>query len=415
MNKTRQRIPKLRFTAWRNVGWHVSYRDPKTHSPRKHVFNVREREREADARILYHAWVLKHLGGDAQDKFPTKVEPPPRRPPKGAKVLSGSLLEIASGLIESGRSRTRAGGEPRRRGTISAAVFRDNKKMIHDFLGFLNRRHGLGAVGKMRLADLSMDDVEAYNRDIAKKGYSASQVAKRLQLAKAIIDRGGRPEHGRQMLTWNWDSRDVAHGAPTKERAFPTVDQLKTLLAAADLRGKTMIWLGIGLGLGARDLAAIRVGQIAQDAYDLRRPKTGVERFGTPPPLVYAYVTKYQAAKHRASGQLLFVTRNGVPLVTPTSNAVTLWWSKLRTRIGEDKTTLPGFYTLRHLGATEFGSRPGTSIGDVKRWLGHTASSDVADLYMRPVRPEYRKLIEWVRKRLLSSRYAPRSRKRARS
>jgi integrase len=109
----------------------------------------------------------------------------------------------------------------------------------------------------------------------------------------------------------------------------------------------------------------------------------------------------YQTREKRPVGQLLFVTRHGVPLVQPTSNAVTQWWDKLRKRVGKSKETLPGFYTLRHLGATEFGSRPGTSISDVKRWLGHSASSDMADVYMRPVRPEYREVVEWVRCRLL--------------
>jgi hypothetical protein len=102
-----------------------------------------------------------------------------------------------------------------------------------------------------------MEDIEAYNRHIAERGYSASQVAKRIQLVKAIIGRDGRPEHGRQVLTWNWDSRDVVHGLPPRERILPTVKQLKRLLGASDLRGKTMIWLGIGLGLGAKDLAAV--------------------------------------------------------------------------------------------------------------------------------------------------------------
>lgn len=404
MANTRQRIPKLRFTAWRKLGWHVCFRDRKTGSPRKHLFNIRDRQREAEARILYHAWILEQMGGNAEEKFPTKKKLPPRRA-KSPQLLSGSIAEIASGFRESERTRARSGNEPRRRGTIAAPVFRDRKKQIRDFLEFLNSRYGPNAIAKLRLADLTMDDVEAYNHEIVKKGYSASQVNKRLQLVKAIIDRGGRPEHGRQVLTWNWDSRDVAHGAPTEERIFPTIAQLKKLLAASDLRGRTMIWLGIGLGLGARDLAAIRVGQIAEDAYDLRRSKTGVERFGATPPLVWAYVAKYQATERRPLGQPLFVTRTGVQLVTPTSNAVTQWWSKLRTRAGEKKATLPGFYTLRHLGATEFGSRPGCSIGDIKRWLGHSVSSDVADLYMRPVRPEYRKVIEWLRKRLLSERF----------
>jgi integrase len=252
----------------------------------------------------------------------------------------------------------------------------------------------------MRIVDLSMEDIEGYNRHIAAKGFSASQVAKRIQLVKAIIDRAGRPEHRRQVLAWNWDSRDVAHGAPPRERLLPTVKQLKKLLRATDLRGKTMIWLGIGLGLGAKDLAVIRVGQIVKEAYDLRRAKTGVERYGDTPSLVWMYVNAYQIRQGRPPGELLFVTRNGVPLVQSSSNAVTQWWAKLRTKVGDTTDTLSGFYTLRHLGATEFGSRPGASIGDVKRWLGHTASSDVADLYMRPVRPEYRNLVQWVRRRL---------------
>ena len=77
-----------------------------------------------------------------------------------------------------------------------------------------------------------------------------------------------------------------------------------------------------------------------------------------------------------------------------------LWWTKLRKKIGANKATLSGFYTLRHLGATEFGSRPGASIGDVKRWLGHSASSHMADLYMRPVKPEYREIVNWIRRKL---------------
>lgn len=405
MAKTRQRIPKLRFTAWRDLGWHVAFRDQESGIPRKHLFNIREREREAEARILYHGWVLEKLGGNGK-AYPTQVKPPPR-PPRRSEMLSGCILEVATAFKKAEQSRVRQAGESRRQGSIAPAVFRDRKKQIQDFLEFLNDRHGPAAVTRLRLSDLSMLDIEEFNRHIVKKGYSASQVAKRLHLAKGIIDRAGRPEHGHQVLTWNWESRDVLHGKPTEERTLPTVDQLKGMLQATDLRGRAMIWLGIGLGLGARDLAVIRVGQISSDAYDLRRPKTGVERYGSTPPLVWAYVKKHQQIAHRPTGELLFVTRNGVPLVQPTSNAVTLWWDKLRTRIEESKETLNGFYTLRHLGATEFGSRPGCSIGDIKRWLGHSASSDVADLYMRPVRPEYEEVILWVRKRLSSASLRP--------
>ncbi len=401
MAKTaRQRIPKLRFTSIRAIGWHVAYRDKSTGHSRRHRFGILDRQLEPDARALYHQWLAEYLGGKSPLAHSTiTAKPAPKRGPK-KNILSGSILDISTGLIEAERARTRNADEPRRRGTISALVFRYLSKQLRDFLEFLDGRHGKGAAARMRIGDLSMEDIEYYNRYIAAKGFSASQVAKRMQLVKAIINRAGRPQYGRQVLRWNWDSKDVAHGTPPRERPFPTSKQLRKLLRAADLRGKAMIWLGVGLGLGAKDLSVIRVGQIAKDAYDLRRAKTGVERYGDTPPLVWMYVNAYQTRFLRPPGELLFVTRNGVPLVHSSSNAVAQWWAKLRVRGGDSTKSLPGFYTLRHLGATEFGSRPGTSIGDVKRWLGHTASSDVADLYMRPVRPEYREVVHWLRKRL---------------
>ncbi|GMU33635.1 MAG: hypothetical protein AMXMBFR84_51460 [Candidatus Hydrogenedentota bacterium] len=81
---------------------------------------------------------------------------------------------------------------------------------MKDLLAFINTERGVGANARMRLSDLKMEDIGAFNRAIVKLGFSASQVAKRLQLVKAIIDRAGRPVHGGQMLTWNWDShRDM--------------------------------------------------------------------------------------------------------------------------------------------------------------------------------------------------------------
>jgi hypothetical protein len=40
----------------------------------------------------------------------------------------------------------------------------------------------------------------------------------------------------------------------------------------------------------------------------------------------------------------------------------------------------------------------------MKRWLGHSASSQVADVYMKPVSPEYRPIVEWVGKALSSGK-----------
>jgi integrase len=252
----------------------------------------------------------------------------------------------------------------------------------------------------MMLADLSMEDVEEYNRAIVQAGYSSSQVTKRLQFVRAIIDRAGRPEHGGQVLSWNWNSRDVLHGKPAKKRQLPTLPQLKLVLKECGLREAALVWMAIGCGFGQRDLAAVRVGQVDKKSYDLRRGKTGIERYGETPLMVWNAVQAYLKQSKRSQGDLMFITGKGMPLVHDNVDAVHQWWSKLIKRLGDSCKGMGGFYTLRHLGATEFGSREGCSIGAMKRWLGHSACSDMADIYMKPVSPENRSTVEWIRSAL---------------
>lgn len=393
----KKRIPRLCHTTTRGLGWHVNYRDAETGVAKKHRFAV---ETEAEAKVAYTQWLARHLAGE--DAHGAEPKPRSARPSlAGSAIAPGSLVEVASALIRLMEASVREEGSLRARGTIARPVFVDRQKHIKDFLTFINKRHGKGTAARMRVEDLPMTDVEFFNRHLVDKGYSASQVGKRMQMVKRIIDRAGRPEHGQQRLAWNWDSRDIVHGKPSKRRVLPTVKQLEKLLAATDERGRAMIWLGIGLGFGAADLSVLRVGQIDTEAYDLRRGKTGIERFGTTPPLVWRIVSEHIEQHGRKEGELVFVTRDGLSLVHARSNAVTQWWSKLRTRIGEKPDTLSGFYVLRHLGATEFGSRPGTSIAEMKRWLGHSAASEMADVYMRPLPPENKAVVEWVRKKLL--------------
>ena len=405
----RKRIPKLSFTENQGIGWHVSFRDPKTGLPTRHRFSISEESRKPEALVAYHRWLAEYLeNGPPRTQPERKVND--RRSRQGVSslvskraVVPGSIIHVASGFLASLQARVRQPGEARRQGTIAQAVYKDRLKHITDFLDYLNRQHGERTTARLMIADLSMADVEGFNRWAVEAGYSASQVNKRMQMVKGIIDRAGRPEYGGQVLSWNWDSRDVAHGKPSEARVLPTRDQLRRVLAACDLRERTMIWMAIGLGFGQKDLASVFVSQIDATSYDLRRSKTGVERYGTTPPLVWAHIKKYLAANSRKPGDLLFVTRRGYPLVHGRVNAVTQWWAKLRTAIGETTETLGGFYTLRHLGATEYGSRPTCSISDMRRWLGHETSSRVADVYMRPVAPEYREVVEWVRTRLQSS------------
>lgn len=410
LHKSRKRrIPVLKFTNTRGIGWHVSFRDAATGTPRKHRFGMLTREQADQA---YHDWVSAHLRGQTPTLKPKRrkkldlqaVAVKPRDKGVPVEILPGSLLHITSGLLKYDESRIRDEPGPRRHGTICQEVYDQFKASAQEILQFINTRHGQGAVGRMMLADLKMEDVEAYNLAIVQAGYSASQVTKRLQYVKAIIDRAGRPEHGGQVLSWNWNSRDVAHGKPPKKRRFPTLSQLKAVLRECGSRETAMVWMAIGCGFGQRDLAAVRIGQIDKKSYDLRRGKTGIERYGETPLMVWNAVQAYRTKSKRSNGELMFITAKGMPLVHDNVDAVHQWWTKLVKRLGESCKGMGGFYTLRHLGATEFGSRQGCSIGAMKRWLGHSASSDMADIYMKPVSPENRAVVEWVRKVLQSGK-----------
>lgn len=403
-HQRKPRIPKLSFTTNRGIGWHVSFRDPQTGNPKKHRFDLANPSDKAEAERRYANWLDEYLHGRPTPRHGHRRSPSSINHELATQTAvtmqPGCLLEVANGLLNYEQSRVREADTPRARGTIHPDVFRYRCYYVRAFLKFINTEHGQGAVGKIRVDDLTMPQVEGYNRKLMEDNLSSAAIAHAMQGVRHLIIRAGRPEHGQQTLSWNWESRDRFVGRPRQPRLLPTLDQLKRILAATDLRGQAMIWTAIGLGFGPSDLSTLRVGQIDKIGYDLRRGKTGIQRYGSTPRLVWAYLHGYIQETARPQGERVFQSQSGLPLVSGHVNRVQGWWHALRERIGEDKDTMSGFYVLRHLGATEFGSRDGCSISEMRGWLGHAASSAVADVYMRPVAPENRLLIEWIRQRL---------------
>jgi integrase len=401
VKRRKRRIPQLCHTNSRGIGYYVAFRDPDSGVPRKVRFgNVTQEE----AQQRYHEWLGQYLRAGQPPPAVTKraQQPDATAVAAASNVVPGSLLHVTSGFIRHEEARAGGAKDQHGRGSITRQTFELRRKLAKDFLAFLNGVYGKGAVGRMMLADLTMKDVEDFNAAMVKANYSANYLNKQMQVIKAIIDRAGRPEYSGQVLGWNWESRDVLRGRPARIRALPTVAQLEEILSKSDVRERAMIWLGIGLGFGHKDLADLRVGQIDADGYDLRRSKTGQNRFGSTPPGVWHAVTEYLKTARRPAGQLMFVTSKGMPLVHDGGNSVVQWWTRLRNSLSEQNKGIDGFYVLRHLGATEFGSRPGCSISDMRRWLGHATSSRVADLYMKPVSPEYREVVNWVRAKVLA-------------
>ena len=343
--------PQLKYKALRNIGWHVSFRDPQTNMPRRHRFGMVSRE---EAEAAYHEWVAAHLRGETYSLKKARgrrkldeqlAAPRPNKDGVPAEIVTGSLLHIASGFLTFEESRVNEDAGVRRRGMIMRKTYSSRQQFVREFLQLLNTRYGQGAVGHMTLVDLTMQDVEAYNQLLVTAGYSSSQVTKRLQVVKAIIDRAGRPEYGRQLLSWNWDSRDVAHGKPAEPRKLPTLKQLKLILGKCDTKKTAMVWMAIGCGFGQRDLAVVRAGQFDRISYDLRRGKTGIDRYGDTPKLVWKVLQEHLAEAKRTEGELVFLTRKGMPLVHGHCDSVVLWWTKLRRNLGDDGEGLGGFYT----------------------------------------------------------------------
>lgn len=52
----------------------MTVRDRKSSIPRMHRFGIIERDRENEARILFHAWVAQHLNGIETDRSNTRTQ-----------------------------------------------------------------------------------------------------------------------------------------------------------------------------------------------------------------------------------------------------------------------------------------------------------------------------------------------------
>jgi hypothetical protein len=192
---------------------------------------------------------------------------------------------------------------------------------------------------------------------------------------------------------------------------------VRTVLDAACERERLWIWMGMGLGFGNDDPARARAVHLDKDSYDMRRGKTGIDRYGNMWPIVWAYVTPYLKANPRESDDLLFVTRTSRPLVwvqtktdaelqngtttrgpcvTPykRSDSVRQAFRKLKRRVGVEDWP-EGFYIWRHVGATAYATRDDVGFAALRTFLGH-GKSDAADQHLKPLSPQTKEVVEWV-------------------
>ena len=228
----------------------------------------------------------------------------------------------------------------------------------------------IAAVFGLRRAveDLRSEDFERLRGRLAKQ-YSAVRLANEVQRVRTIfkfayesglIDRPVRfgPEVKKP-------SAKVLRLERAKEglRLFQP-DELRALLAAADLPMKAKILLGVNCGYGNTDVASLRISalDLATSWVDYPRPKTGIPRRRPLWPETVTALRDHLATRPRpqdpAHNDPVFIGRRGKTMLGKHDHwrvaadfGKLLRRTKVRTGDGDKTIYRPGlsFYTLRHV------------------------------------------------------------------
>jgi hypothetical protein len=299
---TRHRIPKLSDKPEPGTGrYYASYRSSNGTARRQRF--VRDR---IESQQMYRRWVIEQYDDHADIVI---------RDGSGFKDdVERTLPYIANAFVQHNEGSVRTDGATRTKGTISLRVFDDNRRQVVNILTWCQERFG-DRVKRESFRDLlSETDYEAMMMAFARR-LSPSQVNKHRQRFWLLVNFAKRRPF---QVRLSFGPDDVQHFGGTevkRSRSLPTVAMVRTVLDAARERERLWIWMGMGLGFGNDDLARTRAVHFDKDSYDMRRGKTGIDRYGKMWPIVWAHLTHYLKANPRESDDLLFVTRTSRPLV----------------------------------------------------------------------------------------------------
>lgn len=211
--------------------------------------------------------------------------------------------------------------------------------------------------------------------------------------------------------------------ASRKDWSFPTPAEFRKILKKASEMERTWIWMALGLGFGQTDISGSKPTCFDAESYDLRRGKTGMERFGEMRPMTWAWIERWLKANPRGPHDLLFVTPSGKPYTrretktdvelrfgTDTHGPTRITykscdilghkWTKLVRDSGVEWRG--GFYTLRHIACTAFANQPDITLAKLRTFMGH-GNTQVVDKYLKHLTPAVRQTVEWVNEMMAES------------
>ena len=150
--------------------------------PKKHRFGLKQRSDKAEAERLDSIWLSDYLNGKTPKTVSSRTEPVhSAQAIPTDQVRPGSLLEVANSLLNYEQSRMRDADSPRERGKIHPDVYRYRCYYIRKFLQHINATCGHGSVAHLRVDDLTMQQVEQYNRELVEHGLSSSAIKHAMQ------------------------------------------------------------------------------------------------------------------------------------------------------------------------------------------------------------------------------------------
>jgi integrase len=221
----------------------------------------------------------------------------------------------------------------------------------------------VGELGKRRLvSDLRPDDFAALKKTMTKR-WGPLRVADFVQHVRSVFKHAAEADLLDRPVRFGpgfvRPSAKVLrlHRAAQGPKLF-TADEVRRLVAAADIQVRAHVLLGINCGFGNADVATVPLTAIDLDAamIDFPRPKTGIPRrcplWPETVAAIRAALAKRPQPRTEAEARLAFLSLRGTPLCSvrekDRTDAVAVQFSKLLRSLKIEGRKGIGFYTLRH-------------------------------------------------------------------
>jgi integrase len=217
--------------------------------------------------------------------------------------------------------------------------------------------------GKRRLvSDLRPDDFSALKKSMTKR-WGPLRVADFIQHVRSVFKYAAEAELTDRPVRFGpgfvRPSAKVLrlHRAAQGPKLFKA-DELRRLVATADVQARAYILLGINCGFGNADVATLPMASMDLDAamIDFPRPKTGIPRRCPLWPETVAAIRDAQTRRPKPRGEtenaLAFLSLRGSPLCSvrekDRTDGVAVQFGKLLRALKINGRKGLGFYTLRH-------------------------------------------------------------------